>query len=72
MYITTLFAVLFGNVTKYKLNDETFKIWFYLDTYTCNDLIFLRVVDGYIRKVFLKKTHVKTSNKNGLDVFDFD
>ena len=28
---TTLHAFLFENVTKYKLNDETFKVKFYFD-----------------------------------------
>ena len=33
IYLITLYASLFENVTKYKLNDETFKIWLYFDFY---------------------------------------
>ena len=33
MYIITLRAFLFVNVTKYQLNDETFKIKLYFDSY---------------------------------------
>ena len=34
--------------------------------------MFLRVVEGCIREILLKKTHVETSNKTGLDFFQFD
>ena len=29
-------------------------------------------VEGCLRKMLLKKTHVETSNKSGLDFFHFD
>ena len=34
IYIITLYAFLFENLKKYKLNDETFKILLYFDFFT--------------------------------------
>ena len=34
--------------------------------------MYVWVAEGCIRKIFLKKTHVEMSNKNGLDFFHFD
>ena len=31
IYIITSYAFLFRNITKFRLNDETFKIWLYFD-----------------------------------------
>ena len=33
LYITTSYAFLFGNVIKYQLIDETFKVWLYFSLY---------------------------------------
>ena len=34
IYVVILYALLFENVTKYKLNYQTFKIWLYFDFFT--------------------------------------